>query len=286
MVDPALDRGGGAPLLAAHAGAYRGPAARGDPGISPARRPFLLVLAAGRLFALLRERSFFMGDGYLVGELGDAASGSAPSTASTTSCTLRSVTCRRRAGRSSPPSRSTARPPSWPGCWRWPCTGPDPPPLLGTVAQGRGLRPPLPHRAGGPLFRVRRELHVPLPLHHGLSHHRAPRPGGTAPLWVAALFYGLALAFHLTAVASGAALLFLALRAPVRPAPRRWLEACLPPAAAFASPWPSTWPRGTTPSGSTRSSSRARTRTPSGFRSPGGADSSPPISGRISSTSS
>jgi len=57
---------------------------------------------------------------------------------------------------------------------------------------------------------------------------------GTGKLWVAAAFFGAGLAFHLTAVFSGPALLYLALAAPVRPARRRWLEVAGPPAALFA----------------------------------------------------
>jgi tetratricopeptide (TPR) repeat protein len=51
------------------------------------------------------------------------------------------------------------------------------------------------------------------------------------PLWPASLFFGLGIFSHLTAVFSGPAMLYLALRAPIRPAWKRWLEAVLP--AAF-----------------------------------------------------
>jgi len=54
-----------------------------------------------------------------------------------------------------------------------------------------------------------------------------------APLWLAAAFFGLGLAFHLTALFTAPALLVLALRAPVQPARRRILEAFGPPALLF-----------------------------------------------------
>lgn len=57
---------------------------------------------------------------------------------------------------------------------------------------------------------------------------------GTTPLWVPATFYGLAMAFHLSAVFSAPALLYLGLRAPVRPFARRWLEVIAPPLLLFA----------------------------------------------------
>ncbi len=54
-----------------------------------------------------------------------------------------------------------------------------------------------------------------------------------APLWVASLFYGLALAFHLTALFSAPAMLYLALRSRAKPASRRWMEAVLPALLLF-----------------------------------------------------
>lgn len=52
--------------------------------------------------------------------------------------------------------------------------------------------------------------------------------GGRAPLWLASVFFGLALFFHLTAVFAGPALLFLVLKAPSGSAGRRWVEAAAP----------------------------------------------------------
>lgn len=52
-------------------------------------------------------------------------------------------------------------------------------------------------------------------------------------LWVASTFFGLALAFHLTALFSAPAMLYLALRAPVAPVSKRWREAVLPAAILF-----------------------------------------------------
>jgi tetratricopeptide (TPR) repeat protein len=57
---------------------------------------------------------------------------------------------------------------------------------------------------------------------------------GKAPLWLASTFFGLGMAFHLTTVASGPALLFLVFRSPVRSASRRWLEVLIPPLSLFA----------------------------------------------------
>ena len=57
---------------------------------------------------------------------------------------------------------------------------------------------------------------------------------GRLPLWVASLFFGLAAFMHLTAAFGAPALLFLALFAPVRPLTRRWLEAAGPALIVFS----------------------------------------------------
>jgi tetratricopeptide (TPR) repeat protein len=54
-----------------------------------------------------------------------------------------------------------------------------------------------------------------------------------APLWLAATFFGLGLAFHLTALFTAPALLVLAWRAPVRSRGLRVIEALGPPALLF-----------------------------------------------------
>lgn len=57
---------------------------------------------------------------------------------------------------------------------------------------------------------------------------------GRASLWVASLFYGCAVSSHLTGVFSGLPLLYLALRAPVGSAWRRWIEAAVPALLVFS----------------------------------------------------
>lgn len=57
---------------------------------------------------------------------------------------------------------------------------------------------------------------------------------GRAPLWLASAFFGLAIFFHLTAVFTGPALLFLALRAPAGSVRGRWLQAAAPVAVSLA----------------------------------------------------
>ncbi len=57
---------------------------------------------------------------------------------------------------------------------------------------------------------------------------------GHSRLWVASGFFGLALSFHLTAVFSAPALLILLLRTPGLSAGRRWAQVVLPPLALFA----------------------------------------------------
>lgn len=56
---------------------------------------------------------------------------------------------------------------------------------------------------------------------------------GRFPLWVASLFYGLAAFMHLTAAFAAPALLYLAQSGPQRPAFRRWLLALGPAAIVF-----------------------------------------------------
>lgn len=56
---------------------------------------------------------------------------------------------------------------------------------------------------------------------------------GRYPLWAASGFFGLGLAFHMTAVFSAPALLVLLLRAPGLSASRRWIQTLFPPFILF-----------------------------------------------------
>lgn len=192
------------------------------------------ALAAGGLFALLRERSFFMGDGYLIGELVErgmpfrafdnidylmhyqlytALKAGGSKLSSFTLYRIGSVVAGVVAVWLW--TRLAARLPGEP--WRraaaWGFTL-----FLGPVALFFGYV-----ESYAFLF-----LFLTAFLLQGLRVLE-----GNGRLWVASAFFGAGLAFHLTAVFTGPALLFLALRAPVRPAARRWLEAALPPAVLF-----------------------------------------------------
>lgn len=52
---------------------------------------------------------------------------------------------------------------------------------------------------------------------------------GSAPLWLASLFFGIGLFLHLGGVFSAPALIYLAVAAPALSAPRRWLQVLGPP---------------------------------------------------------
>jgi hypothetical protein len=56
---------------------------------------------------------------------------------------------------------------------------------------------------------------------------------GVVGLWLPSALFGAALFFHLTAVFSAPALLYLAWRAPLQPAWRRWIDAALPALVIF-----------------------------------------------------
>ncbi|MCC7141064.1 MAG: tetratricopeptide repeat protein [Candidatus Eisenbacteria bacterium] len=193
----------------------------------------LFVLGMGVLFVLLRERSFFMGDGYLVGELVD-----------------RGVKFRafdnmdyllheqlHHALKTSQPIDSFT-------LYRAGAV------LTGVI--GLSVLLPLAGRLAGE--RWRRALWVclflatgPVVLFFGYVESYANlylcltafllsgvlAAQGRGHLWMASVWFGLAIAFHLTALFSAPALLILALRTPGRSAPRRWLEAALPALLIF-----------------------------------------------------
>ena len=56
---------------------------------------------------------------------------------------------------------------------------------------------------------------------------------GVVGIWLASTLFGAALFFHLTAVFSGPALLYLAWKAPARPAWKRWADAAVPALVIF-----------------------------------------------------
>lgn len=194
-----------------------------------------LALAAGGLFALLRERSFFMGDGYLIGELIERGMPFRAFDNLDYLLHYQLYTALKGAG-SKLSSFDLYRIGSV---------------LVGVVAfwlwaRLAGRLPWEPWRRAavfglllclgpGALFFGYVESYTFLFLFLTAFLLQGLRVlEGDGRLWVASAFFGAGLAFHLTAVFTGPALLYLALRAPVRPASRRWLEAVLPPAILFA----------------------------------------------------
>lgn len=196
---------------------------------------WILPLLCGLLFALLRERSFFMGDGYLVGELVDRGVAFRAFDSLDYLLHIQIYHALRNSG-SSISSFDVYR--------------------IGSVLAGvlaAGLLPVLVRRLDWEPWR--KAAFLGLFLFQGaivfffgyvesysflfvfLSAFMISGLlvlQGRGSLWVASTFFGLALAFHLTALFTGPALLYLALRAPVRPGGRRWLEAAVPTAALFA----------------------------------------------------
>jgi tetratricopeptide (TPR) repeat protein len=196
---------------------------------------WLLPLIGGALFFLLRERSFFMGDGYLIGELADRGVHFRAFDSLDYLLHLQALNFLRSTG-SKLSSFDVYRLASM-------VAG-----LLATMSL-----PLLIRRLDWAPWRKAALLALlfcqgPAALYFGYVESYSYLflfltcfmisgllvLDGRGALWVASIFYGLALAFHLTAVFTGPALLFLALRAPVRPAVKRWLQAVVPPAALFA----------------------------------------------------
>ncbi len=193
--------------------------------------PWILVPSAGALFALVRERSFFMGDGYLVGELVGRLVKFRTFDALDYLFHVRVY-------------EYLSRHLSWVtsfGVYRTASV------LAGMIAVllyrsliGRLSWEPWRKAA---LFLLL-FLFGPATLFFGyvesytwlLLFMNAFLIAGVLvleerlPLWVASTLYGIALAFHLTSLFCGTAILYLALKAPVRPAWRRWLLAVGPPA--------------------------------------------------------
>ncbi len=196
--------------------------------------PWALTAIAGGLFLLLRERSFFMGDGYLVGELVDRG---VPFRAFDNLDYLLHFQIYKRLG------QGGARFSSF-DLYRGSAI------LAGMLAVATWLR-----LAGRLSWSPWRKVTVV-----GLLFFAGPAAlffgyvesysflflfltafllcgllvlEGRAPLWLAATFFGLGLAFHLTALFTAPALLVLAWRAPGRPMARRVREALGPPMLLF-----------------------------------------------------
>ncbi len=193
--------------------------------------PWALAVAAGAVFVLLRERSFFMGDGYLVGELVERG---VPFRAFDSLDYLLHFQIYQRLGQGGERFSSF-------DLYRGSAV------LAGMLAVVIWLRligrlswsPWRKATLAGLLFGAGSAalffgyvesysflfLFLTAFLICGLAVLE-----GKAPLWLAATFYGLGLAFHLTALFTAPALLVLAWRAPgLRPA-RRMFEALGPPA--------------------------------------------------------
>lgn len=200
----------------------------------PLWKRLLFVAGMGALFVLLRERSFFMGDGYLVGELVDRG---VKFRAFDNMDYLLHEQLHHALKQSRPIDSFTLY-------------------RVGAVITGViGLSVLLPLAGRLPWERWRRALWVglflatgPVVLFFGYVESYANlyvcltafllsgvlAAQGRGRLWMASVWFGLAIAFHLTALFSAPALLFLALRTPGLSAPRRWLEAALPALLIFA----------------------------------------------------
>jgi Tfp pilus assembly protein PilF len=196
--------------------------------------PCALAVIAGGLFFLLRERSFFMGDGYLVGELVDRG---VQFRAFDSLDYLLHFQVYKQLG------EGGARFSSF-DLYRGSAI------LAGMLAVATWLRlagrlPWSPWRKAtvlGLLF-----FAGPAALFFGYVESYSFLflfltsfllcgllvLDGRAPLWLAATFFGLGLAFHLTALFTAPALLVLVWRAPVRPRARRVIEAFGPPVLLF-----------------------------------------------------
>lgn len=193
--------------------------------------PWALASLAGLLFLLLRERSFFMGDGYLVGELVDRG---VPFRAFDSLDYLLHFQIYQRLGQGGTRFSSF-------DLYRGSAI------VAGMLAVGTWMR--LAGRLSWSPWRKATVVGLlfsagPVALFFGYVESYSFLflfltafllcgllvLDGRAPLWLAAVFFGLGLAFHLTALFTAPALLVLAWRAPGRPPARRVLEALGPPA--------------------------------------------------------
>jgi Flp pilus assembly protein TadD len=196
--------------------------------------PWAVAAIAGGLFLLLRERSFFLGDGYLVGELVERG---VPFRAFDSLDYLLHFQAYKRFG------EAGARFSSF-DLYRGSAI------LAGMLAVATWLR--LTARLSWSPWRKATVAGLllftgPAALFFGYVESYSFLYlfltafllsgllvlDGRAPLWLAATFFGLGLAFHLTALFTAPALLVLAWRAPVRPPARRVLEAMGPPMLLF-----------------------------------------------------
>jgi Flp pilus assembly protein TadD len=196
--------------------------------------PWVLAALAGGLFFLLRERSFFMGDGYLVGELVDRG---LPFRAFDSLDYLLHFQIYKRF------SQGGVRFSSF-DLYQAGAI------LAGMLAVATWLR--LAGRLSWEPWRKAAAVALlffcgPAVLFYGYVESYTFLYffltafllsgllvlDGRAPLWLAATFFGLGLAFHLTALFTAPALLVLLWRAPGRPLGRRAVEALGPPAVLF-----------------------------------------------------
>lgn len=198
------------------------------------RGPWVLALGGGALFVLFRERSYFMGDGYLVGELIDRG---LPFRAFDSLDYLLHYQIHGW-------FKGLNRPVDSFLIYR-----------VGSVLAGIFallLWPRLIARLSWEPWRKTALLGVllftgPLALFFGYVESYSflyvfmtaflltglLALDGRSRLWVPAVWFGLGLSFHLTAVFSAPALLVLALKSKAGPASRRWLALALPPALLF-----------------------------------------------------
>lgn len=196
--------------------------------------PWALTVLAGGVFFLLRERSFFMGDGYLVGELVDRG---VPFRAFDNLDYLLHYQIYKRFGEEGVRFSSF-------DLYRGGAI------LAGMLAVATWLR--LAGRLSWSPWRKATLVGLlffagPAALFFGYVESYSflflfltafLMSGllvleGRAPLWLASTFFGLGLAFHLTALFTAPALLVLAWCAPGRRPGRRILEASVPPALLF-----------------------------------------------------
>ena len=197
--------------------------------------PWALAVAGGGLFFLLRERSFFMGDGYLVGELVERG---VPFRAFDNLDYLLHFQAYKRLGQDGMRFSSF-------DLYRGSAI------LAGMLAVATWLR--LAGRLSWSPWRKATVVGLlfsagPAVLFYGYVESYSFLflfmtafllcgllvLDGRAPLWLAATFFGLGLAFHLTALFTAPALLVLAWHAPGRPPVRRILEALGPPMLLLA----------------------------------------------------